>query len=419
MIIMAHSFGNNIENLKKVLEKLLSWGDAKEWTNRDFENLSKQIFEKTNNTLSVSTLKRFWGRTEQKASPSITTLDILSQYAGYKSWRAFQKNQNPPNKNASSFALKKLGQYLLAGILIFAVIMLILSYIGNNEFSINKDALDKKLKAVEFDFEKVSTGFPNTVIFKYDVKDLSFDSLSIQQSWDSSKRIPLKESKGIRTSTYLFPGYFLTKLVWNNEIIKEKELYIPTVGWQGAVVRNNGEVHYFEDEIILENGNVSTEYQEQENDGELYLAYLDKEPKINSSNFDLNSTFRITDKFDHSTCHFSRIIVTGTKEVISLNFSIPGCVGALNHFINMKYTSGKNTDLSAFGVNQSDYIHCNLKMRDNILKVYLGDKFIYSDTLSSDIGKIGGVQFWFDGKAEISQLIISDNENEINYLSPN
>lgn len=414
---MDPSFEKYIAILKKEIEGLLAWGKSEEWTNKDFENLKEKIFLKTNNALSVSTLKRVWGRTEQKATPSITTLDILSQFADHKSWRAFRKNVFINKKEAKNHHLfKGFSKYMLIFIPVFLILLVILSYIGNSSFSINNSALQEKFQAVEFDYEKVTIGYPNTVVFKYDVKDLAFDSLSIQQSWDTSKRIPLADGKGIRTSTYLFPGYFLTKLVWNEKIIKEKELYIPTLGWQGAVTRNNGEIHYLEDEIIVKDGVVTTNYMEQKEDQELYLAYLNNDPFIHGSDFELNSSFRITKKFDHSTCSFSRIIVTGTKEVISLNFSIPGCVGALNNFINMKFIQGRNTDLSGFGVEKNQFIQCNLKMKDNVLEVYLEDKLILKDSLASDIGKIGGAQFWFDGIGEINQLTIKDDKNEINLL---
>ena len=39
------------------------------------------------------------------------------------------------------------------------------------------------LDQVSFSFHKVATGYPNTVIFRYDVGDIPYDSLTIQQSW--------------------------------------------------------------------------------------------------------------------------------------------------------------------------------------------------------------------------------------------
>lgn len=75
--------------LRQLAEKVL--GIAVK-TPRDFELLSEQIYQRTRQRLSVSTLKRFWGyvdkeRDDDKARRS--TLDILSQFVGYQEWATF------------------------------------------------------------------------------------------------------------------------------------------------------------------------------------------------------------------------------------------------------------------------------------------------------------------------------------------
>ena len=61
---------------------------------RDFDYLSVSILEKTKLYLSPITLKRFWGyiNEEKKRKPFRSTLNILSQYAGYTGFEAFEKN---------------------------------------------------------------------------------------------------------------------------------------------------------------------------------------------------------------------------------------------------------------------------------------------------------------------------------------
>src|SRR5262245_33362422 len=40
------------------IETALGWGNASDWSNADFDNLSDKIFEKTGTRLSLSTLRR-------------------------------------------------------------------------------------------------------------------------------------------------------------------------------------------------------------------------------------------------------------------------------------------------------------------------------------------------------------------------
>ena len=55
----------------------------------DFDRLSEDIFRKTGEPLSVSTLKRFWGYIPSRTVLSLISMDILSRYAGAASFSAF------------------------------------------------------------------------------------------------------------------------------------------------------------------------------------------------------------------------------------------------------------------------------------------------------------------------------------------
>lgn len=59
-------------------------------TPKDFEFLAVCIFDKTHQTVSVSTLKRLWGYTPQYATTRTATLDLLSRFIGYSSWEDFK-----------------------------------------------------------------------------------------------------------------------------------------------------------------------------------------------------------------------------------------------------------------------------------------------------------------------------------------
>ncbi len=56
---------------------------------KDFEILSQAIFEKTRQSISTSTLKRFWGYLQQYASIRVSTLDLLAQFIDYKDYDDF------------------------------------------------------------------------------------------------------------------------------------------------------------------------------------------------------------------------------------------------------------------------------------------------------------------------------------------
>ena len=72
-----------LEHCKRLIGTSLGWGDAASWTNEDFDTLSDLIFDKTSVRLSVSTLKRIWGKVRYDSSPTTATLNALARYAGF------------------------------------------------------------------------------------------------------------------------------------------------------------------------------------------------------------------------------------------------------------------------------------------------------------------------------------------------
>jgi hypothetical protein len=88
---------NNLEivAVKKCLELIenkLNRGASADWTGYDFEKLSDEIQVVTGVLLSVTTLKRLWGRLKYGNTPTTTTLNTLAQFAGYKDWQQFKQS---------------------------------------------------------------------------------------------------------------------------------------------------------------------------------------------------------------------------------------------------------------------------------------------------------------------------------------
>ena len=58
-------------------------------TNKDFETLSKSIYEKIHVNISTTTLKRIWGYLSESVTPRRYTLDQLARFIDYDSFDAF------------------------------------------------------------------------------------------------------------------------------------------------------------------------------------------------------------------------------------------------------------------------------------------------------------------------------------------
>ncbi len=75
-----------IGQLRKAIERTV--GKTLE-TNKDFENLSKSIYEKTRVCISATTLKRIWGYLSESVTPRRYTLNQLARFIDYDDFDAF------------------------------------------------------------------------------------------------------------------------------------------------------------------------------------------------------------------------------------------------------------------------------------------------------------------------------------------
>jgi hypothetical protein len=87
---------------------MLNWGDSARWSNYDFEKLAGLIADKTGVQLSVSTLKRVWGKVSYNNAPSVTTLNTLVQFLGYGDWRGYTSPQ--PFRDGGTSSPKREGE---------------------------------------------------------------------------------------------------------------------------------------------------------------------------------------------------------------------------------------------------------------------------------------------------------------------
>ena len=84
-------------------------------------------------------------------------------------------------------------------------------------------------------FRPVTTGVPNSVVFNYDASHSPTENVFLQQNWDRRRREKLDRYGQTHTSIYYLPGYFSAKLVVEDQIVQERELYIRSEEWIAAV----------------------------------------------------------------------------------------------------------------------------------------------------------------------------------------
>ena len=395
-----------IAELRRRIESKLAWGAGHDWSNEEYHELSKAILDATGVSLSHTTLKRVWGKVKYTNSPSLTTLNTLARYVGFENWRSFRLHLEAGNGKKRSLRISKPAQWVIIGLVSFSAVL------GFGLFGTNKVSESVKENII-FTSNPVTSGFPNSVIFRLKLPEINTENIRIQQYWDPGKTIALRPEQETATGIYYFPGYFRAKLIIEEEVIKEHDLYLKTEGWM-ATLSDQPIPTYLHDKITFHGTmNVSKDVYQliQACTAPTFLTYHYVQPfGVSTESFELEASMRNTFSLGPAVCQTAKLFVLCTKGAIIIPLSIPGCVSNINLKVGDYFLSGKEHDLLAFTTDMSLWQKIRLQGEEKKLDVYLNDVHIHRANYGKELGDIAGIRFSFLGAGEVDYLRIWDKD---------
>ncbi len=419
-----------IEKAKKLVEAGTGWGDSSDWTNKDFVELSQKIEDRTGVMVSHVTLKRIWGKVKYDSLPNVHTLDTIVKFTGYENWRDFKlkngngktngdtvaetakvdekKQDTPPVKEKKYFSKKIL---FAAGIIVLPCLL----------FFFPREA--KNVVATDYSFSSktiVSQGLPNTVVFDVNATKSPFDSVSIQQSWDRSLRVNVSKNERQHTAIYYYPDYFQAKLIVGNKVVKEHDLLIKTDGWLSLVEQSPVPL-YFSKEDAISNGKMglsadliqSKNINMQPTPPHVMYANVKDFGDIYSDDFVFETSLKNDFNEGAAVCQDTRVFLLCQGTAIWIPLSAKGCVSDLDIFFTKYQTSGKQEDLSAFGVDFSKFVKLRIECKKGKAVIMVNDKQVYAINDQIVKSKIIGIMYRFQGTGSVDYVKLSNEK--VNY----
>ena len=401
------------------IEEKLGWGSSDQWHNDVFIELSERVLNQTRVQLSPTTLKRVWGRIEYKSAPSISTLNALSQFAGYLNWRDYK---NKSNIKKPSWIERKINPNLrvivTSAAILTVVFVSLYSMIGAQDAGIDDD-----FSNVTFSSRVLTNDLPNSVVFDFDLKDIQSDSLYIQQFWDKTKTIKLKKGQQQATGIYYFPGYFKSKLLIDGEIVKEHDLFIRANDWVGTVDYRPVPKYVGHNQLLSNGLSMPPVIIDEIKASETPLVstyHLVRDfGAVSGDYLQIRSVVQNTLSEKWAVCQNLRILLLGTEGAIIIPFSLPGCVSNLGLMLNDVYYNGKEHDLSAFGVDMSEEKLIDIQIIDKQVRVFIDSEEIYSGHYQESIGNFVGVRYRFLGAGTVKKVKATHSSEEIEILNEN
>lgn len=405
------------------IEQKLSWGDGNDWSSADFSKLSESIFSETGKRLSVTTLKRAWGRTSQASKPSATTLNILAAYVGETHWRALaQESQGVQEQLPKARDQKKSAWWF--GLLFAGAAGIILLVVALSPFTDKPPpTADLDPDLVTFSVDKVSQGIPNTVVFRYDLGGQQVDSLELQQTWDDSRRIGIDPDGELVTATYLSPGYYKAKLVANGQIVKSQSLYLPSNGFDVYAFAEGAEdFHQLDSNFwTLTEGGFSYNdnykgFQAENAIGHQQLLNLLPAPTVSADTFTFHARFLMSTPTKGDLCHGLGISLVAEEEAYFFRLGKRGCSGRFTIFLGQQEISGGTTDLSAMGFAADTWVDLNIIKQGNRLSLRLNDQVILVSEEAPNFGPFGGVRLFSEETLSLRGLSFEDADGMVDLL---
>lgn len=403
------------------IEQILNWGDSGLWTNSDFELLSDKIFEKTTVRLSISTLKRIWGKVKYDNSPTAATLNALANFLDYASWRDFESEHNRNGVEAQQDATvsvdavatpkRKIAFRMptVVALLIASLVIVFLLVKGRSPHR-----FDPSL--AKFSHREVTDDLPNSVVFEYDVSAYDADSVFIQQNWDPSRREKVTLDGKQHTSVYYEPGYFQAKLIVNDTIVLQDEVWIKTKGWKGILEGEMKVPIYVSDEDIKMGDKLgftsalltekfgSSVFTEK---GATLQNVRDFGVHVNS--FDFETMLKNNSTPEESVCRRVIVYLLTNNMAFIVPLTTKGCSSEIGILTTNGWTSGKEHDLSALGCEFKDLEKLHIGVKDSVFSVDINDKSVFTQKLNNLEGDIVGMRIAFEGAGEL-QYVKLNNE---------
>jgi len=413
---MALSEQQYIALCKNKLEERFSFGNGHGHTQRDLEVLSQKIEEKTGVNISLSTLKRLW-KNDFKQSPQLATLNALALMLDYQDWQDFKVRNKKPSGTS---------KHLLAGILTGLAIVVITSFIirglGNKNGNDPKFSKPVKINGpIEFSAEKtVTSGIPNTVIFKYDVSHVEADSFYIQQTWNDFHRKQIDPNGHAVSDIYYESGFHRARLFANDSIIAMQPIHILSNGWEphiyyderdlipidfaGETFIENGELHLDKSLLAKRNVDLSRYFYSRISNSQIF--------DVSSDNF--NFTTRVkSDTVLESLCPWINLIIVTDVHIFRVALQNKGCERYAGYKLGEIVRNGEDNDLSALGCEIYNWQDVGVVVRDKNAEIYINGEKTFSETFKEDFGKIVGLIYIFEGTGSIGYVKLEDGNGRV------
>jgi hypothetical protein len=410
------------------VEDKLGWHESSNWRHRDFVKLSEMIYDDTKYRISLTTLKRIWGKVHYTGNVGPTTLDALSTFLGYTDWMDFKiKNQIEVEELAEDEQKGYLKQTIITSNKkrvkkinhIFIIILLVFCVVAGLFFVLKRTNKPVKDYSVyNFTTYNPKGTVPYAVKFSFDVSNILADSIFIKAG-DGGRKHYIKPDDNFLTRMYFTPGAQKAVLMADNVVLQEIDLFAGTDGWLGLIKRpETTHPIYFREDSIIQMNRLYISPQElkkgQINTSQAFFVnfYYVKHFNIDGDDFSFRVRIRNNVSEGGDVCQKTNVGILSSNSFMVIPLINEGCIALAKLFISDTYVNGWTNDLSDFARDMDQWQEVYVRTKNKKAKIYINDEMIREINYDKPMGEVIGFRIEFQGCGSIDFVELFDQENQ-------
>lgn len=400
---------SHIDECLRLIETKWQRGNREEWSSYDFEKLNTAIFDATGVSLSVSTLKRLFGKVSYPNLPSVHTLNTLARFAGFEDWNDFR--QHHPVASAPSAPTPQQTSTRRPLTRWWPLLLLPLAVLLYSLLSSRTPNPRTKPDPSQYSFTAnkiISEGVPNSVVFHYRTPVNPTDSVFIVQTWDMSRRIAVPPTGTDYSAIYYYPGYFKAKLIVDTQIVRTHDLMITSDGWLALAEADPVPIYFKKEEVARKAGievdsNTLARYHLslQPAAPKVRLFYMKDMGDLSDSDFTFETTLKTGPPQGSGVCQHVQVLIQCKNDVFIIPLAAKACIGDLGLYAAGAMASSRNADLSGFGCDLTQWTTLRVTGSHRHLTFLVNGKTAWSVNFPNDPTDIIGVQYRFAGTCAV------------------
>jgi hypothetical protein len=406
-----------IEICVKEIAATYGYPEVKLLRQRDLEHLSLQVEKSSGIMISLSTMKRMVNGQFNRL-PQIATLNAFALCLGYQNWQEFkarrQEAPQPPPSAPAPPPRKIPWKLICSGLAVILIaITLSASHFSSRTGAGRETGRGKADTAIVFMARKTThNDIPNTVIFNYNIDNLTGDSFFIQQSWDRKRRVRIYKHKYTLTDIYYEPGYHNAKLIVNDQVIKTIGVSIPTDQWffYSKDALTQGYPSYITPADPVRNGVLSLRPEDlvksriDPQKPQVYLyTYFPGKMEAEGDNFHLTTKIRMKE-LRNTACPMIMLETFCQHNFMYFASTLPGCISNISAQFGEWRLDGKENDLSGFGCDVRAWHVFDMLVKDRHVTIAIDGKTVFTGSYAYSAGLITGLGFISNGLCEVDAV---------------